>query len=159
MTAPCQVLAGATYLVTRRCAQGQFLLEPSKIVNHVFLYLLALAAARYGIEVHASCVMSNHFHRVVTDPEARLPAFHQFLDALVARATNAALGRRETFWAANSYSAVRLLSRSAVVEKAAYVLANPVSAGLSRRAAHGPGSGPRRRVTGWAGGRIPTATP
>lgn len=30
----------------------------------------------------------------------------QFLDALVARAINASLGRWEAFWAPNSYSAV-----------------------------------------------------
>jgi putative transposase len=82
MTAPRQVLRGTTYLVTRRCAQRQFLLRPSRTTNDVFLYLLAVAARRFGIQVHAFCVLSNHFHLVVTDPDARLPAFHQFLDAL-----------------------------------------------------------------------------
>ena len=110
MTAPRQVLPGITYLVTRRCSQRQFLLRPSRASNQIFLYLLALAAARYRIRVHAFCVLSNHFHMIVTDPDAHLPAFHQFLDALVARAVNASLGRWEAFWAPNSYSAVRLLS-------------------------------------------------
>ncbi|MFL5299034.1 MAG: transposase [Anaeromyxobacteraceae bacterium] len=131
MTAPRQVLPGTTYLVTRRCAQRQFLLQPSnRTTNPVFMYLLAVAARRYDIRVHAFCVMSNHFHLILTDPHARLPAFHQFLDALVARALNAALGRWEAFWAPNSYSAVRLVSGEDVVEKTAYVLANPVAAGL-----------------------------
>jgi hypothetical protein len=67
---------------------------------------------------------------VVTDPHARLPAFQQLLDALVARALNAAHGRWEAFWAPDSYSAVKLESPADVVEKAAYVLANPVAAGL-----------------------------
>ena len=118
------------YLVTRRCAERQFFLKPSKTTNQVFLYLLAVAARRFGVMVHAVCVLSNHFHLVVTDPEARLPAFHQFLDALVARAMNAFLGRWEAFWAPDSYSAVRLLSPGDIVAKAAYVLANPVEAGL-----------------------------
>ncbi len=93
MTAPRQVLPGASYLVTRRCTQRQLLLTPSRTVNDVFLYVLALAATRYGIRVHAFCVLSNHYHLVVTDPGANLPAFQQFLDALVARAVNASLGR------------------------------------------------------------------
>lgn len=139
MTSPRQVLAGATYLVTRRCAQRQFLLKPSRTTNQVFLYLLALAAERFGIEVHAFCVLSNHFHLVVTDREARLPAFHQFLDALVARAVNAWLGRWEAFWAPDSYSAVRLLSPSDIVDKAAYALANPVQAGLVGSGSAWPG--------------------
>ena len=139
MTAPRQVLPGTTYLVTRRCTQRQFLLKPSKTTNEVFLYLLAVAARRFEIEVHAFCVLSNHFHLVLTDPHARLPAFHQFLDALVARAINASLGRREAFWAPDSYSAVRLVSAGDVLDKAAYVLANPVAAGLVRTGRLWPG--------------------
>ncbi|HSN89827.1 MAG TPA: hypothetical protein VLS93_01250, partial [Anaeromyxobacteraceae bacterium] len=146
MTAPRQILPGATYLVTRRCAQRQFLLRPSRTVNEVFLYLLAVAAERFGILVHAFCVLSNHVHLVVTDPNARLPAFQQFLDALVARALNAYLGRWEAFWAPDSYSAVTLVLPDDVVEKAAYTLANPVEAGLVRSGDLWPGlwSAPER---------------
>jgi putative transposase len=139
MTAPRQILAGATYLVTRRCIQRQFLLRPSKTVNAVFRYVLAVATARFGILVHAYCVLSNHYHLVVTDPQARLPEFHQFLDALVARALNASLGRWESFWAPSSYSAVTLTSPADIVEKTAYVLANPVAAGLVRSGFLWPG--------------------
>jgi len=146
MTAPRQVLPGASYLVTRRCAQRQFLLRPCKNTNDVFLYLLAVAAQRFEIHVHAFCVLSNHFHFVVTDPYARLPVFHQFLDALVARALNASIGRWEAFWAPNSYSAVTLVSGSDILDKAAYVLANPTSAGLVRSGRLWPGlwSAPER---------------
>ncbi|GAO03649.1 hypothetical protein PSR1_02533 [Anaeromyxobacter sp. PSR-1] len=103
------------------------------------LYVLAVAARRYGILVHAFCVLSNHLHFVVTDPGARLPAFQQYLDALVARAVNASLGRWESFWAPSSYSAVRLVSPADMLDKAAYVLANPVAAGLVRTASEWPG--------------------
>jgi len=136
---PRQVLPGTTYLVTRRCAQRQFLLTPSPVTNGVFLYVLAVAARRFGMRVHAYCVLSNHFHLVVTDPEARLPAFEQYLDSLVARALNASLGRWESFWAPSSYSAVALQSPDDIVDKAAYVLANPVAAGLVRRGRDWPG--------------------
>lgn len=139
MTAPRQILAGATYLVTRRCTQRQFLLRPSRTVNDVFRYVLAVAAARFEVLVHAYCVLSNHYHLVVTDPKARLPEFHQFLDALVARALNAALGRWESFWAPSTYSAVSLTTAADIVDRAAYVLANPVAAGLVRSGSLWPG--------------------
>jgi REP element-mobilizing transposase RayT len=146
MTAPRQVLPGATYLVTRRCAQRQFLLKPSRTTNATFLYLLAVAARRFQIHIHAFCVLSNHFHLVLTDRYALLPAFHQFLDALVARAVNASLGRWESFWAPNSYSAVRLVDGEDILDKTAYVLANPVAAGLVRSGRVWPGlwSAPER---------------
>jgi putative transposase len=139
MTAPRQILPGKSYLVTRRCAQRQFLLRPSKLTNQLVGYLLAVAATRFGVQVHAFCVMSNHLHLVLTDPAARLPAFSQFLDSLVARSVNAALGRWESFWAPASYSAVTLETPGDLVEKAAYVLANPVLAGLVRSGQEWPG--------------------
>jgi REP element-mobilizing transposase RayT len=144
MTAPRQVLPGTTYLVTRRCSQRQFLLRPSSATNQVFGYVLALAAQRFGVRIHAYCVLSNHFHLILTDPAARLPAFEQYLDSLVARAINASLGRWETFWSPPSYSAVALSAPEDVLDKTAYVLANPAAAGLVRRARDWPGlwSGP-----------------
>jgi hypothetical protein len=75
----------------------------------------------------------------LTDPHARLPAFGQYLDSLVARAVNASHGRSESFWAPNSYSAVLLETPQDVVAKIAYVLANPVAAGLVERGSEWPG--------------------
>ncbi|HET8539604.1 MAG TPA: hypothetical protein VFL83_07005 [Anaeromyxobacter sp.] len=146
MTAPRQVVAGAVYLVTRRCAQREFLLKPSRTTNQIFLYLLAVAARRFDIRVHAFCVLSNHFHLILTDPQALLPAFHQFLDALVARAVNASLGRWEAFWAPDTYSAVKLVSPADLIDKTAYVLANPAAAGLVAVGSAWPGlwSSPER---------------
>jgi len=140
MTAPRQVLAGTSYLVTRRCFQRQLLLRPSDSTTTTFTFVLAVAARRFGIRLHAFCVLSNHFHIVLTDPGAQLPAFSQYLDGLVARAINASLGRWESFWAPGSFSAVALASPSDIVEKAAYTLGNPVAAGLVRRGRDWPGA-------------------
>lgn len=139
MTAPRQLLRGTTYLVTRRCLRRKYLLRPGKVTSQVFAYLMALAARRSGVQVHAYCVLSNHYHLVVTDPGARLPAFQQYLDGLVARAINALYGCWETFWDPRSYSAVILASPQDVVDKVSYVLANPVAAGLVRAARRWPG--------------------
>jgi REP element-mobilizing transposase RayT len=123
-----------------------FLLRPSKTTNDLFGYILAVAAKRHSIELHAYCVLSNHFHLVLTDPEGRLPAFEQYLDSLVARSFNALYGRWDYFWTSGSYSAVALITPQDVLEKMTYVLANPVEAGLVRRAKEWPGlwSAPKR---------------
>jgi hypothetical protein len=52
---------------------------------------------------------------------------------------NCSLGRWESFWDPDSYSAVRLESEAAIIEKIVYVLANPVAAGLVRRGCEWPG--------------------
>ncbi len=140
MTPPRRVLPGTTYLVTRRCSERRFFLRPSEVTSEIFLYVLAVAARRYDVLVHAFCVLSNHCHLIVTDSSGQLPAFMQYLDSLVARAVNASLGRFEGFWATDgSYSAVEPVDPEDVVAKTAYVLANPVAAGLVRRGAEWPG--------------------
>jgi REP element-mobilizing transposase RayT len=139
MTAPRRIVKGATYLITRRCFDRMFLLRPSALSNAVFEYTLARTARRHGIQLHAYCVLSNHWHCVLTDPHGKLPKFKRDLGSIVARALNAAVGRWESFWAPGSYSAVSLETRDDVLAKMAYVLANPVDAGLVRRGADWPG--------------------
>jgi REP element-mobilizing transposase RayT len=121
MTAPRRVLPGSTYLVTRRCTQRQFLLRPSALVNQTFTYCLAYAASQTGVLVHAYCALSNHFHAVVTDPDARLPEFMACLDKLVSKCVNASLGRWESLWSSDHYSAPELIEPEDVFDKLVYV--------------------------------------
>jgi REP element-mobilizing transposase RayT len=139
VTAPRQIRPGVVYLITRRCTQREFLLRPSAQLNAIFEFVLAVAGRRYGISLHAYCVMSNHVHLVLTDVYGTLPAFFQYLASLVAKATNSSHGRWESFWAPGSYSAVALETTDDVVEKTAYVLANPVAAGLVKHGRDWPG--------------------
>lgn len=114
-------------------------LRPSPLLNDLLEYLLAVAVERFEVLLHAHCFLSNHFHLVLTDPDGSLPAFEQYLASLVARSCNALLRHRESFWSPGSYSAVRLLEPSDVLDKAAYTLNNPVAAGLVRHASEWPG--------------------
>jgi hypothetical protein len=146
MTPVRRILGGKSYLITRRCSERRFLLKPSRRTEAIFPYALAVYARRYGVQVHGYCVLSNHYHLVLTDALGRLPDFQRDLDSLLARATNCALGRWDGFWERESYSAVELVTPAAVHEKLVYLLANPVAAGLVRHAREWPGhwSDPRR---------------
>lgn len=126
-------------MLSRRCIFRLLLLRPSKEANELLQYILAVVAERYGILLHAFCMMSNHLHMIVSDPLGKLPEFERDLDALVARSFNVLLGRRESFWSPGSYSAVELVTPEAILEKTAYVLTNPVVAGLVRRGSEWPG--------------------
>lgn len=134
-----QIIPGATYLITRRCTQRQYLLVPKGQCRQIFHYCLAYAVQRTGVEVHAVVVMSNHYHLVVTDPDGLLPAFVECLNKMVAKCMNAALGRWENFWASEQASYVRLLDAEAVIDKIAYTLCNPVEAALVRQGKEWPG--------------------
>lgn len=139
MTAPRQLLRGSTYMITRNCVFGEFRLKPGVLQNRIFGYSLARAAEATGVRVHVACVMSSHYHLVVTDAQARLPEFQHQLNGEVGRALNALYGLDESFWRSGSYHALLLDSPEVVVDRCAYALANPVNAGLVHKARKWPG--------------------
>jgi REP element-mobilizing transposase RayT len=139
MTRPRPIIPGTTYLVTRRCTQRQFLLKPSKLTTQIFTYCVAVMAARTSIQIHAVVVMGNHWHVVLTDPYGKLPKFLENVHKLVAKAVNASLGRWENLWATEPPSLVELSSSEDVIDKVAYLAANPVAAGLVDRPQRWPG--------------------
>ena len=134
------MVAGATYLLTRRCSERRYFLRPDPVVGRVVKYALALAVAKYGVEVHGFVVMSNHLHLVITDVRGVLPEFMTWFDSVVARALNRHWGRRGAFWEQGSYTRVEALDREVALRQLVYVLANPVGAGLVRSASQWPGA-------------------
>jgi REP-associated tyrosine transposase len=109
------------------------------MTNENVRYCLALAAERTGVVLHAVCVMSNHWHGVITDPEGRVPEFTECFHKLLAKAQNSSLDRWENLWSSDKTSLVLLTSEQDVLEKMAYTLANPTMAGLVKSPDEWPG--------------------
>ncbi|MCP3981377.1 MAG: hypothetical protein GY716_18925 [bacterium] len=130
MSLPRPIIPGVSYLLTRRCFERRLFLRPSPKTNQIFKFCLAVASERTGVQVHAYCVLSNHYHLVVTDLRGRLPDFMHWLNEYVAKCVNIELGRSESFWAPGSYSAVALDNTPDIRDKLVYLFANPVAAGL-----------------------------
>ena len=139
MAVPRRVLPGSTYFTTRRCVDRRYLLRPSKVVDEILEFALAVAAKRFGIEVHSYVFMSNHYHMLLTDPRGLLPRFEHLFHSLVARFLNAFYGRFESFWAPGSYSAIRITDAETYEAYDAYLGNNPVKGGLVARASDWPG--------------------
>ncbi len=133
------ILPDSTYMVSRRCSERRFFLRPSDLTNAIVAYCIAYAADKYGVLVHAFCIMSNHLHIVLTDPHCELPQFMGSVNKLIAKAMNASLGRFENFWASESYSSVRLETEEDIIDKMLYVLSNPVESELVDKASKWPG--------------------
>lgn len=127
------------YLITRRCYQRTFRLRPSPLTNEIIQYCLALALEKTGVVLHAACFMSNHHHLVVSDPRGELPNFLRELHRSTAKAMNASQGQWENLWSAEPCNVVRLVDAHDIVDKIAYVAANPVSVGLVARPEEWPG--------------------
>ncbi|MEM1033156.1 MAG: hypothetical protein AAGN82_22620 [Myxococcota bacterium] len=140
MSLPRCVLPGKTYIVTRRCSERRFFLRPCAAVRQVVMFLLAVAAMRFGIRIHAAMVMSNHHHIVFTDVHGNYPEFLCHLHKLSAKCLNAHWGRWENLWSTEQTSVVELTDAASVLDKVAYTLANPVTADLVERVADWPGA-------------------
>ena len=139
MTLPREILPGTDYLITRRCTQRQFLLRPDDETNNAFLYCLAVAAQRFGIDVIISIMMSNHHHTAIRDHHGNVSEFMEHFHKLLARCMNCYRGRTENFFSSEEPSVVRLVDRADVINKVVYAATNPVKDFLVARAADWPG--------------------
>jgi putative transposase len=140
MTASRQLLPGKTYLVTRRCTQREWLLRGEADTNRIFLYWMAIAATRSGVEIHGYLQMGDHWHAVVTDPTGSLPVFVHDFDLGVAVDMNTKLKRSENFWSSRRTEIIPLHTAELVVEKLAEMITHPVAAGFVKSPGDWPGA-------------------
>jgi hypothetical protein len=126
-------------MITRRCTQRQFLLRPDRETNNAFIYCLATAAKRHGIEVLFTIAMSNHHHTGIHDVAGNYPEFLEYFHKLLAKCQNARYGRHENFWSSEQTSVVLLSDKRDVLARLIYALTNPVKDHLVERAQDWPG--------------------
>ena len=132
---------GSIQLVTHRTSQGEHLLLPAPEVNQNILYLLGYMQQRHSLGIHAVSVLADHLYSLLTDLLGdRIQRFNLEFFSLMARSMNCYRKRRENFWNTRKPSCVLVAPRAEdVVQKAAYVIANPVQAKLVSSAAEWPG--------------------
>ena len=134
-----QILPETTYFFTRRCSERRYFLRPDGFIVKAFLFVLAFALKRYGVDLVACCVMGNHWHAVLVDHHGKLPRFAAMVHRLVAKCTNAFRGRWEAMWSAQRYSAIALHSAEDTIDKIVYTLINPIRASLVATVEDWPG--------------------
>lgn len=139
MTPPRQILPGQNFEISCRTHGRVFRFLPTWEVKQLFLYVLALGAERYNITIYGVVVMANHYHLQGRDNDGRLPAFVRYVNGLLARAINALQGRDDGVWSADGYCLLRPQSNEDLVGRMVYLMANPVEAGIVRRAVEYPG--------------------
>ena len=128
-----------TAMVTRRTLRRTHLFRPDKQLTQLFLYCLAVLTAKHHVLLHAVCIMSTHEHLVLTDTEGRLPRFLRDLHRIVALGVKVLRKWEGAVWDHEKTSVVELCTPQAIIEKIAYVMGNPVEAGLVEHASQWPG--------------------
>ena len=108
--------------------------------RRLFLKLLVRTTKRCGWELQAFCLMTTHYHLVVTTPVRRLSAGMQWLNGVYAQRFNRRYERFGHLFAGR-YGARSIESEDYLGRACEYVLLNPVRAGLCERAADWPWNG------------------
>ncbi len=157
MSLPFPFEKGMTYHLVQKCITGNLLLNPSLKVNKAVAYIVSETCAKYGIVLSSYCVLSNHYHFIVTDTERRLPEFLASLNSQIALCLNCLFERQGQFWTVEPIGKIRLIDEEAILEAIVYTIVNPVAAGLVSAVEEWPGlvSLPKNL----AGGKLQAARP
>lgn len=127
------------YHVGSRAVEKQSIFGVVRRDWRVFHDLLDHVVSEFRWNLHAYCVMRNHFHLVLDTPHANLSAGMQYLKGEYAQWFNQAKGREGALFERRFW--YRLAATDAyVLELARYVALNPVRAGFVRRPEEWPWS-------------------
>lgn len=113
--------------------------------RRAFMRRLVRAVRRGRFRLHCWCLMTNHYHLVVEVRVLLLSPALQGLNSSYARAFNARHGRRDHLFG-NRFGAKLIEDEEDLGRRIAYVLDNPVRAGLVGRYDQWPWSGLGRVV-------------
>jgi hypothetical protein len=128
----------AFYLITNRCADGQFLLRPDPECRRIIAGCLARQAAKKNVRLVCFSFISGHFHLIAGFPEMNRDTFMGDLTGQISDRVNTLRGRSGPMFPIR-YDDVRLCDDQVLREKICYVLNNPVKDGLVANASAWPG--------------------
>jgi REP element-mobilizing transposase RayT len=106
----------------------------SDVDRQHFLMLLAKAAKRYGTEIHAYVLMTNHFHVLFHTPEPALGRTMQLAMSQYAKWFNRRHKRKGALFE-SKYGSEPIENAAGVLEVSRYIHDNPVKAAMVANAA------------------------
>lgn len=110
--------------------------------GRAFLRRLNQAVAAHELDVHALCLMPNHYHLVVECRRVTLSRALHRVNGIYAEEFNAKYARNGHLWG-DRFALRQIRDEDHLHAACAYVLANPVRAGLCQTVADWPWSGSR----------------
>lgn len=137
-------------------------------MNRIFIYALAVAAARKDVQVHGYILLSDHFHIVLTDVLGRMGEFTALFDWILTKCVQELRGWKGRIFDGHGVRETTVLDAAATLRELAYTLTNGVRHGLVDSSSKYPGAcssvadidgapivGRRPRVFFKEGGKMP----
>jgi putative transposase len=125
-----QVAGGSYHVVARGNNKQQIFLD--KRDHHIFLDVVAQALSRFHWQCLTYCLMPNHYHLVVTTPNADLSQGMRQINGVYAQTFNRRHDRSGHLFQGR-YGERQIRSDRHLLEAIRYVALNPVRAGLASR--------------------------
>src|SRR4051812_5786365 len=122
-----QVAGGPFHVTTRSPARRPIL--PDDAARSICLRLLERACSRYGWRCHAYCVMTTHYHVLITTPEPNLSRGMQWLNGRYGTIFNEEYASHGHVFGAR-FASVYVISDAHLLQVVSYIAMNPVGAGI-----------------------------
>jgi putative transposase len=139
LSRPQLVLPGQVIFADRVSLEHRFLLRPDRQMCALFFYFLGVYARAHGIQVHAVVLMSTHYHLLFTDVRGVRGEFFRDFHAMLAKAVQGYRGVKSVVFDKRPTSQVDCVTPKACVEAMAYLVCNPVDAGIVADPTQWPG--------------------
>lgn len=132
MRKPRQIIPGATYHVVARANRQEFIFENPNI-RDLLLDVVHRASQKYRFDLVNFCIMSNHVHLMIRPIDgSSLSRIMQWILGVFAGIYNRLFGLKGHVWYDRFRSRV-ITSFRQWVATFAYILENPIRAGVAKR--------------------------
>ena len=111
---------------------------PSARTTRLIGGIIARYQEKFGIEIYAYVVLSNHIHLIVRAPQSNVDNFMQNVNREISRRVNWIFHREGPLWA-RRYDDLEILTESDLLEAFLYVNTNPSRHGLIENSKNWPG--------------------
>jgi putative transposase len=118
--------AGAWYHVMNRGAARQFVYQTDDQRN-LFLSLLEEVHLRYQAEIHAYCLMGNHYHLLIRTQNPNLDRVMRHIDGIYTQRYNKSMGKDGSLFRGR-YKSCLIQAENYLLQTSRYIHLNPVVA-------------------------------
>ena len=101
----------------------------SKFFQDEFFAQLCISVDKYKVQIHAYCLMENHYHFLINTPHANLDKFMQHFASGLSRKINRLLGGDGALFRSR-YRSVYVESDHYILQLMKYIHRNPVEASI-----------------------------
>ena len=129
MSRPQRIIYEDAYYHVMNRGAGRQKIFNTRIDREIFLQTLGEACQQFRIDVHAYCLMGNHYHLLIKTPQANLSRAMRHINGVYTQRYNR-LNKTDGSLFRGRYRAILIDSDAYLLHLSKYIHLNPLSAGM-----------------------------